>query len=158
MTSLWPMLSLAMCTAFGGAESWRYLTMKTQCAHKGQIWPDHKLFKVRNHISFTFIHPDIRRSISAVFLVKLTWCFKFHSPWKSKNLPQIYERHSFLLSHVPLGSASLHSVLILHHIDSDVTLIPSSVSSRKQKYTKFKHTINFIRGIDFTDYMRWGGL
>lgn len=24
-TSLWPMLSLAMCTAFGGAEPWRYL-------------------------------------------------------------------------------------------------------------------------------------
>lgn len=47
--------ALAMCTAFGGAQSWRQLSMKTQWAQKGQIGPQYQFFKIRNHASFIFM-------------------------------------------------------------------------------------------------------
>lgn len=77
-----------------------------------------------------------------------------------KNPPNLYrcmKGVNFFELIFPLGSTSSHSVMVPQHIDSDVTLISSSVSSGKQKYTKFKHMINCVSGVDCPEELTWVG-
>lgn len=154
--SLWPMLPFLMCdnlveVGLGDTSPRKpSVPMRVRCVQH----TDSSSSGTMSHSSLC--NPDIGWSVSAAF----RWNSLSVPNSTFKNPPNLYRCMKgvyFFELIFPLGSTSSHSVMVPQHIDSDVTLIPSSVSSGKQKYTKFKHMINSVSGVDCPEELTWVG-